>query len=53
MQETKLKPDLIEFQDAYYRMRFHENCDEKTEQKRLRSAVKNLFISSKCRTNSS
>ena len=42
MQEIKLKPDLIEFQDAYYRMRFHENYDKKTEQERLRSAVKNL-----------
>lgn len=52
-QEIKLKPDLIEFQDAYYRMRFHENCDEKNEQERLRIVVKNLFISSKCRMNSS
>ncbi|NDG00339.1 MAG: hypothetical protein EB123_02630, partial [Synechococcaceae bacterium WBB_32_011] len=42
MQDIRLKPDLIEFQDAYYRMRFHENCDKKTEQKRLQSAVKNL-----------
>lgn len=42
MQDIRLKPDLIEFQDAYYRMRFHENCNEKTEQERLRSAVKNL-----------
>ena len=42
MQEIKLKPNLMEFQDAYNRMRFHENCNEKTEQERLRSAVRNL-----------
>lgn len=41
-QEVKLKPELIKFQEAYYRLRFNANCDKKTEQERLRSAIKTL-----------
>ena len=41
-QEVKLKPELIKFQQAYYRLRFEANCDNKIEQERLRSTVKTL-----------
>ena len=41
-QKIKLKPELIKFQRAYYRLRFEINCDKKTEQERLRSAIKTL-----------
>ena len=41
-QEVKLKPELIKFQQAYYRLRFEANTDKKTEQERLRSAIKTL-----------
>lgn len=41
-QEIKLKPELSKFQETYYRLRFHANCDRKTEQERLRSAIINL-----------
>ena len=41
-QKIKLKPELNKFQEAYYRLRFHANCDKKIEQERLRSAIKTL-----------
>jgi len=41
-QEIKLKPELIKFKEAYYRLRFEANTDKKTEQERLRSAIKTL-----------
>jgi transglutaminase-like putative cysteine protease len=43
-QEIKLKPELIKFQQAYYRLRFEANCEEKIEQKKLRSAIQHLRI---------
>jgi len=41
-QKIELKPELIKFQDAYYRLRFEANCDKKIEQERLRNAIKTL-----------
>jgi hypothetical protein len=40
--EIKLKPELIEFQQAYYRLRFEANANKQTEQALLRRAINNL-----------
>ncbi len=40
--EIKLKPELIEFQQAYYRLRFEANTNKQTEQALLRRAINNL-----------
>ena len=41
-QEVKLKPELIKFKEAYYRLRFEANIDKKTEQRLLTRAINNL-----------
>ena len=38
-QEVKLKPELIKFQEAYYRLRFEANTNKEIEQKKLQSAI--------------
>jgi len=40
--EIKLRPELIEFQQAYYRLRFEANTNKQTELSLLRRAINNL-----------